>query len=68
MVRHCLAMFGIHWSIASGAITFFIYAITSQEHVIEGSYEFMDWSYLLYVTTLQSLWAIGIILIFYISH
>ena len=75
MVRHHLAMFGVHRSSASGDITFLLYSITSQEHVIEGWCDFMDWSYLLYVTTLQSLLAIGsygsgnvISLIFHICH
>ena len=54
-----LAKFGDHWSSASVDITYLICHVTSQDHVIEGSFHFMGGSSSIYVTTLQSLVAVG---------
>ena len=61
MVSHHLAMFGDHWSSTSGNIKYIIFDVTSQNHLIEGSYKFMDKISLLYVTTMPSLAAIDIV-------
>ena len=37
--------------------------VTSQDHLIEGSFEFMGGSSLWYVTTLKNLVAIGIVIV-----
>ena len=61
-MSHQLAMFGDHWSSASGDIKYLIRQVTSQKHEIEGSSNFMSSSSSWYVTTtLQSLVTIGII-------
>ena len=61
MVSHHLAMFGDHWSSTSENIKYIIFDVTSQNHLIEGSYKFMDKISLLYVTTMPSLAAIDIV-------
>ena len=63
MVSHHLAMFGDHWSSASGNIKYLIFHVTSQNHLIEGSCKFMNETSLLYVTTMPSLVTIGIVVI-----
>ena len=61
MVSHLLAMFGDHWSSASGNIKYLVFHVTSQNHLIEGSCKFMIETSLLYVTVMSSLMAIGIV-------
>ena len=61
MVSHHLATFGDHWSSTSGNIKYIIFHVTSQNHLIEGSYKFMDKISLLYVTTMPSLATIDIV-------
>ena len=50
-------MFGVHWSSASEYVTYLIC------HVIEASYDVMDWSFWLYVTVLPGLLAIDIVVV-----
>ena len=57
---HQLDDFGDHWHCDSGVLIIFIYGVTSQGNVIEGSCDFMPGSSLLYVTTLPNLEAISI--------
>ena len=57
---HYLIMFGVHWSGASGDITYFICHGASQEHVLERSYDGLGRSPSMYVTTLPRLLAMGI--------
>ena len=52
-VSHRLAMFGGHSSSVSGDIMYLICHLTSQNHKIDGSSNFMSWSSSWYVTTLQ---------------
>ena len=54
MVSHHLAMFGGHWSSASGDIKYLTCHVTLQNHVIEGSSNFYKW---------PSLVAIGIVIV-----
>ena len=61
MVSHLLAMFGDHWSSASGNIKYLVFHATSQNHLIEGSCKFMIETSFLYVTVMSSLMAIGIV-------
>ena len=72
MLIHHLVIFGGHWSNASGDIKYLICHVTSQNFVIEGSFNFMSGSATIpmatklgrmvaYVTTLPSLVAIGIV-------
>ena len=61
MVSHHFAMFGDHWSSASGNIKCLIFHETSQNHLIEGSCKFMNKTFLLYVTTMSSLVVIDIV-------
>ena len=58
MVSHYFAMFGRHWSLAVGDKKYLICYVTSQNHVIKGSSNFMSGSSSWYVTTLPSLVAI----------
>ena len=60
MASHHLARFGGHWSSASGNIKKFIFHMTSQNSVIEGSCNFMSGRTSLHVNTLPSLRTIGI--------
>ena len=39
MINYHLAMFDVHCSIASRDITYLICYMTSQEHIMEGSYD-----------------------------
>ena len=48
-------MFGEHWSSATGDIKYLICQVTSQDHVIEESCDFMSGSSSLFDTTLPSL-------------
>ena len=58
-LSHHLTTFGSHWSIANGN-KYSIWRVTLQNHVIEGSSNFMSESSSWYVTTLSSLVKIGI--------
>ena len=44
MVSHHLAMFGSLWFSANGDITNLICHMASQNHVVEGSCNFMSWT------------------------
>ena len=57
------AMFGDHWSSASGNKKYLIFHLAWQNHLIEGSCKFMNKTSLLYVTTVPSLVAIDIVVI-----
>ena len=63
MVSHHLAMFGGRWSSSNGDINYFICHVTSQNHVIERSSNFLSWSSLCHVTTLPNLVARGIVVV-----
>lgn len=60
----------IAWSSATGDITYLICHVTSQEHEIEGSCNFLSESLLLYFITLPSLVVSSIVVVelFFISH
>ena len=60
MASHNFAMFVGHWSDANESITSLVFRVTSEDHVSEGSLDFMGGSSSLYVTTLPSLIAVGI--------
>ena len=60
-MSHHLAMFGEHCSNASGNIKYLTFHVTLQNHVIEGSTNFMSGSSSWYITTLPSLVVIGIV-------
>ena len=62
VIFHNPAMFGCHWSTASGDKAFLICHVTSQDHAIERSCGLMGGSSSLYVASLSSLIAIGIML------
>ena len=62
-VIHHFPMFDGHWSIASRDIKYLICHMTSQNHVILGSSNFMSGRFSLHVTILPSLVAIGIVLV-----
>ena len=61
MVSHHLAMFGGHWSSASGDVKYLTCHVTLKNYVIEGSVNFVSGSSSWYITTLPSLVATGII-------
>ena len=61
MVSHHLAMFGGHWSSASGDVKYLTCHVTLQNYVIEGSVNFVSGSSSWYITTLPSLVATGIV-------
>ena len=61
MVSHHLAMFGGHWSSASGDIKYLKYHVTLQNHVIEGLSNVMSGNSSWYITTLPILVAIDIV-------
>ena len=64
MLSHHLTMHGGHCFIATGNIEYWICHVTSQNHVIEGSSNFMSDSFSWYVTTtFPSLVAIGIVVV-----
>ena len=65
MVSHLPAVFGGHWSNTSEDIAYLIYHVTPQDHMIEGSRNFMSGTALLHVTTLPSLVVIGILVVEY---
>ena len=56
-----LAMFGSHWSDASGDIKYLICHMTTQNQLIEGSSNFMSGSSSWHVTTLPSLETLDIV-------
>ena len=61
MVSHNLTVIEGHWSSASEYIKYLICPVTSKNHVIEGSNNFMSGSSSWYITTLPNLVAIGIV-------
>ena len=65
MVSCHLAMFGGHWSSASGNIKHLNCYMTSQNYVAEESCNFMSESFLLCVTTLSSLVVIDIVVVIF---
>ena len=62
-MSHHLAMFGGHWSSASEDIKFLIRNVTLQDHMIQGSSNFMSVSSSWYIITLPDLMAIGIVVV-----
>ena len=54
-------MFGDDWSNSSGDMNYLICHLTQQNHVIEGSSNFVKESFPWYVTALPNLVAIGIV-------
>ena len=62
-ISNHLAMFGGHQSSANEYIKYLICHVTSQNHVIEGSCNFMSGSSLLYVTTRPSLLGVGSVVV-----
>ena len=62
LVYH-FAMLTVYWSSVSGDITHLICHMTSQNQVIERSYDFFIGSSSLYVTILQSLVVIGVVVV-----
>ena len=62
-MSHHLAMFGGHWSSASEDIKFLICNMTLQDHMIQGSSNFMSVSSSWYIITLPDLMAIGIVVV-----
>ena len=63
MVTHLDAMCGGHYSSGSADITYSICHATLQEHVIEGSCEFIGGSSLMCTTTLPSVVVISIVVV-----
>ena len=61
MVSHHLAMFGNLWSVTNEDLKYLICHVTSQNHMIEGSVNFMSGRSSSYVTTLPRFLAIGIV-------
>ena len=61
-MKHNLTVFGGHWSSASD-IKYLKSHATSQNHVIEGSYNFMSRNSSYYFTTLPTLVAIDIVVV-----
>ena len=62
-LSHHLAIFYGHWSSASGDTKYLTSHVTLQNHVIEGSSNFMSVSSSWYITTLPSLKGIGIVVV-----
>ena len=58
-----LAVFGGFWPTAIGDVEYLICHLTSRNHVIQGSSNFMSESFSWYVTTLRSLEAICIVVV-----
>ena len=63
VVAHHLAKFNSHRPCASRDITYLIYDVTLQDHVIKGFSDFLEESSSLYVTNLPSLVAAVIMLV-----
>ena len=61
MVSHHLTKFGGHCSSVNGYVTYSVWQVTSQDHVIEGSCGFMGGSSSLYVTSLPGFVVIDIV-------
>ena len=59
-VSHHFAIFGGHWSSASGEIAFLICHMSSQDHMIKGSCDFMGENSSLYAIPLPNAVAVGI--------
>ena len=72
MVSHHLAIFDNYWFSSSGDVKHLTCHVNLQnhDHVIEGSSNFMSWSFSLCITTLLSLVVIGIVIveIFLVCH
>ena len=62
-VSHHLATFDVHWSSRSEDTTYLRCHMTSQEHMIEESYDVTGWGSSLFVDTLPSLLAIDTVVI-----
>ena len=62
-MSHHLAIFGVHWSSASGDIKCLTCHVTLQNHVIEGSSNFLSGSSFLYMITMPSFVAICIVVV-----
>ena len=62
-MSHHLAMFDGHWSSESGDLKYLTCHVILQNHVIEGSSNFVSGSFLWYITVLPSLVAMGIIVV-----
>ena len=63
-VIHHLAMFGGYWNSASGSAKYSICHMASQNHMIEGSRNFMSGNSSLCITTLLLLEVIGIVVVY----
>ena len=63
IVNYHFAMSSVHWSSGSRDITYLICHVASKENLIEGSFDVVDRSYSLYITTMQSLLAIAIVVL-----
>ena len=63
MVSHYLAIFDDHWSSAGGDIKYLTCHVTFQNHVVEGSSNFISESSSRYITTLPSLVTLAIIVV-----
>ena len=63
MMSHHLAMFGGHWFNAKGDMKHLICHVTSKNHVIGRSSNFMSGTSSWYVTTLPSLVVIGVVIV-----
>ena len=55
-LSHHLAQLGAHWSSVSRDIKYLLCHVTLQNHVIEGSFNFMSGSSSMNVTTLPKVW------------
>ena len=62
-MSHLVAMFDGHWSSASGDIKYLTCHMTLQNHVIDGSSNFINGSSSGYITTLPSLMAIAMLVV-----
>ena len=66
-VIHHLAMFGGYWNSASESTKYSICHVATQNHMIEGSCNFMSGNSSLYITTLLVLEVIGIVVVYICS-
>ena len=62
-VSYHLSMIGVHKTSASRDITYLICHVSSQDHMIEGSFDVMGASSSLCFTTLAGLVAVGLMLV-----
>ena len=63
MVNHNFAMFGGHWSSASENKEKLLFHLSSQNHLIQGSFNFLSKCSSLFITTLPSLVVFGIVVV-----